>query len=198
MKRVIVLGKSDLAINLCEWVLQEPDFELIATVPCVSRPDWFADLGKWSRANAIPTISKGDFAQSKRHTSDIAVSCYYDQILTSAEIRGLETALNVHNSLLPRHRGVAPIEWALRNGDEFVGVTVHSIKEGIDSGEIWGQVRFDAEPLMTPSELHALCRGYGFILITHVLRFLDKIAPREQNESNATYNSKQDSVRLHQ
>jgi methionyl-tRNA formyltransferase len=48
-------------------------------------------------------------------------------------------ALNVHTSLLPRGRGVHPLNWALIRGEEEVGVTVHFMDEGMDSGDIVAQ-----------------------------------------------------------
>jgi methionyl-tRNA formyltransferase len=44
--------------------------------------------------------------------------------------------LNVHPSLLPRHRGPMPVHWAVRNGDEETGVTVHWMDHAFDSGPI--------------------------------------------------------------
>lgn len=47
--------------------------------------------------------------------------------------------LNVHPSLLPRHRGPMPVHWAVRHGDEETGVTVHWMDEAFDSGPIVAQ-----------------------------------------------------------
>ena len=44
--------------------------------------------------------------------------------------------LNVHFSLLPRHRGAAPVAWSLIQGDTRTGVTVFWIDEGLDTGPI--------------------------------------------------------------
>jgi methionyl-tRNA formyltransferase len=45
-------------------------------------------------------------------------------------------ALNLHLGPLPRYRGVAPIAWALINGEATTGVTLHHIEVGVDSGPI--------------------------------------------------------------
>lgn len=47
--------------------------------------------------------------------------------------------LNVHPSLLPRHRGPMPVHWAVRHGDEETGVSVHWMDEAYDSGPIVAQ-----------------------------------------------------------
>lgn len=49
-------------------------------------------------------------------------------------------ALNVHPSALPKYRGPSPVLWAIRNGDPFMGITVHRMNEKIDSGPILAQV----------------------------------------------------------
>lgn len=48
--------------------------------------------------------------------------------------------LNVHPSTLPKYRGPSPVLWAIRNGDPFMGVTVHRMTERIDAGPVLAQV----------------------------------------------------------
>jgi methionyl-tRNA formyltransferase len=48
--------------------------------------------------------------------------------------------LNVHPSALPRYRGPSPVLWAIRNGDPFLGVTVHRMNSQIDAGPVLAQV----------------------------------------------------------
>ena len=47
--------------------------------------------------------------------------------------------LNVHESALPRYRGPAPVLWAIRNGDPTLGVTVHRMDKGLDTGPVLAQ-----------------------------------------------------------
>ncbi len=47
--------------------------------------------------------------------------------------------LCMHNSLLPAYRGAAPLVWAMINGESRVGVSLFSIAEGIDDGDVWSQ-----------------------------------------------------------
>jgi methionyl-tRNA formyltransferase len=56
----------------------------------------------------------------------------------SREIRQLARlgAINVHTSLLPRHRGPLPVHWAVRNGDPEIGVTIHWMDDDFDTGNI--------------------------------------------------------------
>ncbi|GAA3015844.1 hypothetical protein GCM10020229_28760 [Kitasatospora albolonga] len=47
--------------------------------------------------------------------------------------------LNVHTSMLPRHRGPIPVNWAIRNGEKEIGVSIHWMDEHFDSGGILAQ-----------------------------------------------------------
>ena len=47
--------------------------------------------------------------------------------------------LNGHPSLLPRHRGPVPVAWAIRAGDEELGITFHRMDAGLDTGAIMAQ-----------------------------------------------------------
>ena len=75
---------------------------------------------------------------------DIVVMASFDQILT-AQTLAVPTRgwLNVHPSLLPRHRGPEPIYWTIANGDREAGITVHLTVPRIDAGPILAQRRID-------------------------------------------------------
>ena len=51
-------------------------------------------------------------------------------------------AINVHPSLLPKYRGPAPIQWAVRNGESETGITIIKMSERMDAGDIFYQERF--------------------------------------------------------
>ncbi len=78
------------------------------------------------------------FAASVRGLDpDLIVSVAYDQILRR-ELRGLPRlgCLNAHAGALPRYRGRNVINWAIINGEPEIGITVHQIDDGIDTGDI--------------------------------------------------------------
>ncbi len=69
---------------------------------------------------------------------DLGVAVAYGRILKPSliELPALGT-LNVHFSLLPRHRGPAPIAWCIRRGETKTGVTVFWIDAGVDTGPVF-------------------------------------------------------------
>ena len=68
---------------------------------------------------------------------DLCVTAAFGQILSQEilDIPRLGT-INVHASILPRHRGSAPINWAILQGDATVGVTTMMTDKGIDTGDM--------------------------------------------------------------
>lgn len=68
---------------------------------------------------------------------DLCVTAAFGQILSQEilDIPRLGT-VNVHASLLPRHRGSAPIAWAILQGDRETGVTTMLTDKGIDTGDM--------------------------------------------------------------
>jgi len=68
---------------------------------------------------------------------DLIVVAAYGKILPPALLTlPPQGCINVHASLLPRHRGAAPIAWAILAGDAVTGVTIMAMNEGMDEGDI--------------------------------------------------------------
>jgi methionyl-tRNA formyltransferase len=62
--------------------------------------------------------------------------------------------LNGHPSLLPRHRGPLPVAWAIRAGDEELGITFHRMDAGLDTGPILSQRAFPLGELERPAAFY--------------------------------------------
>ncbi|GAB4263028.1 MAG: methionyl-tRNA formyltransferase [Deferrisomatales bacterium] len=97
-------------------------------------------------------------------------------------------ALNLHPSLLPRHRGPSPVAWTLLCGDT-PGVTTMFLDEGMDSGPVLLQESMDADPEATRGELEERLARAGAQLLVRTLDELRRgtVAPIPQDESQATY-----------
>jgi methionyl-tRNA formyltransferase len=90
--------------------------------------------------------------------------------------------VNLHPSLLPRHRGPSPIQWALVCGDRVTGVTTMQIDEGMDTGPILLQTRVAIEPDETTEMLAPRLAEIGAELIVRTLDQLEEgtLKPRSQ------------------
>ena len=73
--------------------------------------------------------------------------------------------INLHRSLLPRHRGPAPLFWLARAGDATGGATIHWVDVGEDTGEIILQQEFPIPDGMTSEELDQRAGAVGVRLM---------------------------------
>ena len=68
---------------------------------------------------------------------DYVILAGWMRILSSKFIRAFpDKIINIHPSLLPKYKGLDPIQRALDNGDKVTGCTVHMVTEELDSGRI--------------------------------------------------------------
>ena len=97
--------------------------------------------------------------------------------------------LNVHPSALPRYRGPSPVLWAIRNGDPYLGVTVHRMTDRIDAGPVLAHV--DDLPLpdrVTSQDVWELIKAALPGLINQALDRAVRGDPgTRQDEDQATY-----------
>ena len=86
--------------------------------------------------------------------ADLFVVAAYGQIM-KPEFLAIPRlgAFNLHGSLLPRHRGAAPVQYAIWKGDTRTGVTMFQIEPALDSGPMVGKVCTDIQPGETSGEL---------------------------------------------
>jgi methionyl-tRNA formyltransferase len=96
--------------------------------------------------------------------------------------------INVHGSLLPRHRGAAPIQWSILQGDRKVGVTIIKMDEGMDTGDILLKTDLEPSPDETAGTLfEKLAELGGKTLLKAVEGLKDgTIAPTPQEHDKAT------------
>jgi len=97
-------------------------------------------------------------------------------------------AINLHPSLLPRHRGPAPHLWIYHADDRETGVTVHRVDDGADTGEILAQEAFPLPRGLPVAELRQQCAQRGAALLARTLDAIveRRVASRRQEESRAT------------
>jgi methionyl-tRNA formyltransferase len=194
-KQSIVLGKGTLAIRIAEWFLKSPDYELVEVVPVVPEPVWTDSLIDWAKATGIPYVASGhykDLEILKRHqqTIGLAFSVFYDKIIKEWFIAHCARILNLHNGPLPRYRGVSPINWALKNNETKHGLTIHEITPGIDDGPIVAQLEYSIYPEFDDvRDVYQRALEYGWLLFQQTMPLLDRIEPRPQDHSLASYYS---------
>ncbi|MFO0626640.1 MAG: methionyl-tRNA formyltransferase [Polyangiales bacterium] len=156
--RVVFFGTPSFAVP-CLAAL--PDVADVVAVVC--QPDKPAGRGnvitappvkRWAEERGIPVsqpvkLRDGTFAAWLQGLApDLAVVVAYGRILPP-DVLAIPRlgCVNVHASVLPRHRGAAPINWAILKGDDATGVTLMQMDAGLDTGPMLA-VRH------TPIDLH--------------------------------------------
>jgi methionyl-tRNA formyltransferase len=176
--RVVFLGSGGFAVPILYRLEHTPGVEVVGVVAAPDRPSGRSNkllgvpvaLAAAKRGLPIlqpPRIRAEEAIQSIRDLKpDLAVLADYGQIVPQALLdvppRGI---LNVHPSLLPRHRGASPIPATILAGDEETGVTLIAMDAGLDTGPIVAVDRWDLTGDETASELEARAAGAGAGLV---------------------------------
>jgi methionyl-tRNA formyltransferase len=147
--RIIFAGTGDIGIPSLRYLLQS--HELLGVL---SQPDRPAGRHRELRPPAIKTellrISPatpllqpesprdpGVLDWIRRLAPEVMVTMAYGKILPKSLLEApLIACLNIHASLLPRHRGASPIQSAISSGDRESGVSIMHMAEGLDTGDV--------------------------------------------------------------
>ena len=99
--------------------------------------------------------------------------------------------INVHPSLLPRHRGPTPIETALLENNQETGISLIRLSPQLDSGPIYAQKKLAIQAQESKLSLTSrLADSAAQLLIEKLpLIFQRKLEPQEQDHSRATYST---------
>lgn len=95
--------------------------------------------------------------------------------------------LNIHPSKLPRHRGAAPLQRTVMEGDAETEVCIMQMDEGLDTGPVLLRESFGIKEDITLSELHDVCAKKGAKLLLDVLDNIDTLEAQVQSDQGVTY-----------
>jgi methionyl-tRNA formyltransferase len=134
-------------------------------------------------------------ASLRRLEPDLGIVVAYGHILRpevlSVPARGM---INVHASLLPRHRGAAPIQHAILGGDRETGISIMQMEEGLDSGPLLHHVATPIGPDETAGALAGRLADLGAAALVEAIPLYSSglAHPQVQDHSKATYAPKLD------
>lgn len=163
---------------------------LLMTTPAVA---------DFARAVGLPVmqaekLGQEEVIQQLRHLgADVGVVVAFGRMIPGRLLRVPRYGfVNVHPSLLPRHRGPAPIQWAIYSGDQETGVTTMLLDEGMDTGPILLQRATRIDPREHAPQLEARLAQIGAELLLETLEGLAKgtVKPKPQDPSRATVTPK--------
>jgi len=199
--RTVFIGSGGFGRASLRRLAADADVELVGVVTAPSRPagrhgrpartpihDVAAEL-------AVPVIQTperlrdpGAIDALLELRPDLIVLADYGQVVPAPLLEVGRGALNLHPSLLPRHRGATPIPAAILAGDTETGVTLMRMDEGLDTGPIVAQTMLPLGDDATAPELEArLADAAADLLGEHVGPWLrGEIEARPQSAEGLT------------
>lgn len=116
-------------------------------------------------------------AQLRGYNPDVIVVASFGELL-DAEFLDLALVLNVHGSLLPRHRGASPVQAALLAGDLETGVTIQRVVLALDAGDVLLQRSCPIKPSDTARQLFDRLANLGAEALSEALQLIDSGAAK--------------------
>jgi methionyl-tRNA formyltransferase len=145
-----------VALRCLEYLLNHPDSELCAIV--AEPKDWQADLIAWGVERKVKVFvgNVNHYETEIRNIdADFIFSIQYVPLLKPPILRAARRGcVNLHFGLLPRYGGCYPIAWAILNGEEQAGATLHYMTERFDEGDVLAQTAVPIRPDTTARELY--------------------------------------------
>jgi methionyl-tRNA formyltransferase len=201
--RTAFFGSPEFGLTVLDRLARDPRFEVVLVV---AQPDRPAGRGLAMRAPPVarrarelglplrqPARVRKDPALTRELAgsgADAAVTAAYGQILPAALLEVPRLGfLNVHGSLLPEYRGAAPVQRALLDGRDQIGVTIMLTDPGMDTGPILAAraIRLDGHEL-APDLLERLAEAGSELLADTLPRWAaGQIEPCPQDDARATY-----------
>ena len=180
--RLVFAGTPEPAVPSLRAILDSPRHEVVAVV---TRPDAPAGrgrklvrspVGRVADEAGIPVLtparpSDPDFlAQLAELAPDCCPVVAYGALVPRKALDVPRHGwVNLHFSLLPSWRGAAPVQAALRHGDEITGASTFRLEEGLDTGPVYGVVTEQVRPTDTAGDLLGRLATSGAALLVATL-----------------------------
>lgn len=190
--RAVFIGSGTFAVPVLRALAAHDDVHVVGVVTALPRP-----VGR----HAVPTPTPVDGAARELGIRPVltpsrlrapegvegvlgldpalAVLADYGQLVPRPILDLPHGALNLHPSLLPRHRGASPIPAAILAGDALTGVTLMRMDDGLDTGPIVAQTRFALDGTERAEELERALAEEAALLLA------DRLGPWLRGELEA-------------
>ena len=195
------MGTPQFAVTILESLLSSP-YRVLAVYTQPDKPVGrgrqvaFPPVKRLALEHGIPVIQAQTLKSSEvleklaSFQPELIIVAAFGYILPP-EVLSLPrfACLNVHPSLLPRHRGPSPVANTILCGDELTGVTIMLMDSGMDTGPILAQEKVGISFMDTTGSLSSRLADVGAKLLLETLSnwLGGQLEPQAQEESQATY-----------
>lgn len=180
--RTVFLGSGSFAVPIVEALSAAPEVRLVGVVTAPPRrsgrglDERPSVVGTWAAERHLPVLTPRRLREPEALA---AVAALDPALLVLADYGRIvpadwlalppHGALNVHPSLLPRHRGAVPVPAAILAGDTVTGTTLMRMDEGLDTGPILAQRAVELRGNETAPELEDRLARIGADLLRESL-----------------------------
>ncbi|MBK8026443.1 MAG: methionyl-tRNA formyltransferase [Chloroflexi bacterium] len=200
MAKIVFMGTPDFAVPSLQALIRHHTM-----IGVVTQPDRPAGRGREVQMSPVKLVAleagipvfqpekirRAEATEElRRWEADLYVVAAFGQILPQVVLDiPAHGSINVHASLLPRWRGAAPIQAAIRAGDSETGVTIMRMDAGLDTGPMLRARAIAISPDETGQSLHDKLAVLGADLLLETLPgYLDgTIQPQPQPEDGVTF-----------
>ena len=202
--KIVFIGTAEFAVPALAALFESgQDIAFVVTQPDRKRGRGGREsptpVGLYAEENGLPVLKPERlkenaefFAMLTKAAPDLIVVAAYGKILPKSllELPPLG-CVNIHASLLPEYRGAAPVQRAMLDGKEIVGVTLMHMAEGLDTGDMIASAQTEVAEMNAGEVTDKLARLGADLLLGLLPALAERIAPRiPQDEAKATYAEK--------
>lgn len=197
--KIVFFGSSKYSVIDEKEIHEKIGLSLVVTLPdrinYKTRQHESNPVKKYAQEHNIPVISTEKLTEDSVNQiadiqPDFLVVADFGLILPKKLLEiPKKAAVNVHQSLLPKYRGPAPVPFAILAGESTVGVTIMLIVSKVDAGDMLIQEKYEVKPDDTTDSILTKLNELGSKLVIKVLKNFDNYYKNRipQNEDKATY-----------
>lgn len=201
--RVVFFGNERLAtaVSTSTPVLQsliDAGFTIPAVVSnystATSRKSRQLEIAATAEKYDIPLLFPDRLPDIKQrlvdYKADVAVLVAFGKIVPQSVIDVFPAGIiNIHPSLLPKHRGPTPLESVILNGEAETGISIMKLVSAMDAGPVYAQSTYQLTGRETKQELADRLSEIGAAMVTDLLPEIlhGEVVAVPQDESAATY-----------
>ena len=194
--RIIFMGTPEFSVPILKALNEKYEIALVISQPNREKKKGVlldtpvASCAKELGLNLIqPEKISESFEEIKSYNCDTLITAAYGQYVPTKILNLFKFKLNVHGSLLPKHRGGAPIQRCLIEGDKSTGVTIMEMVKALDSGKMYAKSEYVIDDNDNATMLFEKLSIIGKDLLLDVIDdiYSGKLDGIPQDESEATY-----------